>query len=393
MREVVVVDAVRSPIGRRNGSLARKLSAELLGDVLVGLFRRNDIDPSAVDQVLGGCVTQVGAQASNVVRNAWLGAGLPMEVPATTVNALCGSSQQSVTLAHGLLAGGLADVVVACGVEVMSMVPSASNVPEHSAYGLPRAGRYAELWEPTTQFQGAERIAQRWGFDRATIDAFGKGSQDCAARAWDEGRFDSQIIPVEVSVTDGGGVVVGTTTFRRDEGTRSTTLEGLAKLRPNVSEPVLGVHTAGTSSQVSDGASAALLMTAEWAERLGRRPRARLVTSAVVGSDPVLMLTGPIPATARLLARSGLRLDQIDLFEINEAFASVVLAWLASTGADPDRCNVNGGAIALGHPLGATGTMLLAKIISELERSGGRYGLISMCCGGGLGTGTIVERI
>jgi acetyl-CoA C-acetyltransferase len=393
MHEVVVVDAVRSPVGRRNGSLANKLSTELLGDVLVGLLGRNDIDPAAVDQVVGGCVTQLGVQASNVVRNSWLGAGLPLEVPATTVNTQCGSSQQATTLAHGLLAGGLADVVVTCGVEVMSMVTMGANVPTDPDYGQPRGGRYASYYEPTTQFEGAERIARAWGLDRETVDAFGKRSQDLAALAWKEGRFADQIIPIEVPVTDDAGVVIGTKAFDHDEGLRETTLEGLAKLRTNVREPVPGVHTAGNSSQVSDAASAALLMTAERAAQLGLRPRARLVESVLAGSDPVLMLTGPIPATERLLARSGLTLDQVDLFEINEAFASVVLAWLQNTGADPERVNVNGGAIALGHPLGATGTILLTKIVNELERTGGRYGLVSMCCGGGLGTGTIIERL
>ena len=272
MREVVIVDAVRSPVGRRNGSLSGKLSTDLLGDVLLGLIERNDLDPALVDQVVGGCVSQLGVQASNVIRNSWLGAGLPLEIPATTVNTQCGSSQQATTLGHGLVAGGLADVVVTCGVEVMSMVTMGANVSDPK-FGHPHDGRYATYYESTTQFIGAERIAQKWEIDREAVDVFGKRSQDLAAKAWSEGRFTSQIIPIEAVLVDEAGSS-HVKKLDRDEGLRETTLEGLAKLRTNITEPVPGVHTAGTSSQVCDGASAALLMTAERASQLGLQPRA-----------------------------------------------------------------------------------------------------------------------
>jgi acetyl-CoA C-acetyltransferase len=392
--EVVVVEAIRSAVGKRNGALAAVPAPELLADVLNALIERSGVDPAAVGHVIGGAVTQVGSQSSNVTRNAWLMAGLPLEVPAVTVTAQCGSSQEAVTVAHGLVASGLVDIVIACGVETMSRVPPMANTPQDPDYGQPRGGRFLDLYEMTTQFEAAERIAEQWGITRDEIDAFGKRSQDRAAQAWDEGRFDAQVVPLEVPVTDDNGVVVGTTTFHRDEGLRATTLEGLAGLRTNprqADRPSL--HTAGTSSQISDAAAAVLLMSAAKAAELGLRPRARLVDSVLVGSDPVLMLTGPMPATRATLARSGLSLGDIDLFEVNEAFASVVLAWQKELGADPERVNVNGGAIALGHPLGATGAILITKLVNELERRNGRYGVVSMCCGGGLGTGTIIERL
>jgi acetyl-CoA C-acetyltransferase len=392
--DVVVVEAVRSAVGKRNGALAAIPAPELLADVLQALIERSGVDPAKVGHVIGGAVTQVGSQSSNVTRNAWLMAGLPLEVPAVTVTAQCGSSQEAVTMAHALIASGLVDVAVACGVETMTRIPPMANVPEDPDYGQPRGGRFLDLYEMTTQFEAAERIAEQWELTRDDIDAFGKRSQDRAGLAWDQGRFDGQVVSLEVPVTDDGGVVVGTKTFNRDEGLRATTLEGLAGLRTNprqADRPSL--HTAGTSSQISDAAAAVLLMSTQKAGKLGVRPRARLVDSVLVGSDPVLMLTGPMPATRTVLARTGLRLDDIDLFEINEAFASVVLAWRKELDADLDRVNVNGGAIALGHPLGATGAILITKLINELERSEGRYGLVSMCCGGGLGTGTIIERL
>jgi acetyl-CoA C-acetyltransferase len=379
---VVVVDAVRTPVGRRDGSLAGMHPADLLATALDALVARTGIDPAAVGQVLGGCVGQVGAQSSNVTRTAWLAAGLPLEVPATTVNVQCGSSQQALTLAHGAVAGGLVDVAVACGVEAMSVVPMGSSVPRDPDVGRPRAGRYAERYEVTTQFEGADRIAAAWGLTRDELDEFGLQSQERAARAWSEGRFDGQIVPVAVP---------DAAPFERDECLRKTSLDALAGLRTN--QPGDGPrHTAGTSSQIADGAAAVLLMTEERAHDLDVRPRARIVDSVLVGSDPELMLTGPIPATRRLLERTGLTLDDIDLFEVNEAFASVVLAWQRELGVDPARVNPNGGAIALGHPLGATGCVLLTKALSELERTDGTTALISMCCGGGLGTGTIIER-
>jgi acetyl-CoA C-acetyltransferase len=393
MAEVVVVDAVRSAIGRRNGGLSHLYATELLGDVLNGLIARAGVDPSDVGHVLGGCVTQLGMQASNVTRNAWLGAGLPLEVPAATVNAQCGSSQEATMLAHGLLAGGLVDLAITCGVESMSQVPIGTNVPTEPDYGQPRGGRYASLYEPTTQFEGAERIAETWNLTRDELDGFGKRSQDLAAAAWAAGRFEGQIIPVDAPAVDDQGSVVGTKVFDRDEGMRATTMEGLTGLKANLRERNPAFHTAGTTSQISDGAGAVLLASAERAEQLGLRPRARIVASVLVGSDPVHMLTGPIPATRALIARSGLSLDDIDVFEVNEAFASVVLAWRKELGTDLDKVNVNGGAIALGHPLGATGAVLLTKALHELERIEGRYALVTMCCGGGLGTGTILERV
>jgi acetyl-CoA C-acetyltransferase len=391
VHEVVVVDAVRSPIGKRNGGLSHKHVNELLGDVLTGLLRRSELDGSAVDQVIGGCVVQYGMQSSNVTRNAWLTAGLPLEVPGVTVNVQCGSSQEAFTLAHAQVAGGLADVVIACGVESMSQIPIHSAAPLEGP-SQPRGGRYAELYEPTSQFEGADRIAEKWGFTRPELEVFGKRSQDLAAQAWAEGRYDSQIIAIEAPVVDVNGEIVGTKLVARDEGLRATTLEGLAALKAvQADRDPVGRHTAGTASQISDGASAALLMTAQKAAELGVRARARVVESVLVGCDPVLMLTGPIPATKLLLQRSGWELGDIDLFEVNEAFAAVVCAWAKETGVDIDRVNVNGGAIAMGHPLGGTGTILVAKMLHELERTGGRRGLISMCCGGGLGTGTLLE--
>jgi len=394
MGEVVIVEAVRSAVGKRNGALSKLHAAELLGDVQAALVQRTGIDPAAVGHVIGGCVGQVGMQASNVTRQAWLGAGLPLEVPSVTVNTQCGSSQEAVTLGHAMVASGLADLVVACGVESMSQVPMGANTPTEPDYGHPRAGRYAEIYEPTTQFEGGDRIVETWGLTREELDVFGKRSQDLAAAAWNEGRFDGQIVPINAPVVDDDGNVIGTKVFDRDEGLRATTLEALAKLKVNQpNRQPASYHTAGTSSQISDGAGALLLTTPERAEALGLRPRARIVASVLVGSDPVHMLTGPIPATRALLERTGLTLDDIDIVEINEAFASVVLAWQKELQPDPDRVNVNGGAIALGHPLGATGSILVTKAVHELERRQGRYALITMCCGGGLGTGTIIERV
>ncbi|MGD9793813.1 MAG: steroid 3-ketoacyl-CoA thiolase [Acidimicrobiia bacterium] len=393
MAEVVIVEAVRSAIGKRNGGLSLMDPVELLGDVQKGLIDRAGIDPLEVGHVLGGCINQLGNQAANVVRNAWLGAGLPLEVPAATVQSQCGSSQEAHTLAHAMVGSGLVDVAVACGIESMSRVPIGSANPDDSPYGIPRGGRYKTVYEPTTQFEACERIAEHWGITRQELEKFGKLSQDRAAQAWAEGRFDGQIIPINAPVADDNGNIVGRKVIDRDEGMRETTLEGLAKLKPNMKDRNPAFHTAGTSSQIVDGASAVLMMTPKKAEQLGLEPKARIVDSVLAGSDPVMMLTGPIPATKLLLERTGLSLDDIDLFEINEAFASVVLAWSKETGAPIAKTNPNGGAIALGHPLGATGTILITKAVHELERTGGRYALISMCCGGGMATGTIIERL
>ncbi|WP_182379264.1 acetyl-CoA C-acyltransferase [Nocardioides sp. WS12] len=389
MPEVVIVEAVRSAVGKRKGTLTHTESPDLLADVYAALFDRVALDPVLVGQVLTGCVGQVGQQSGNVGRTAWLSAGLPLTVPATTIQTQCGSSQQATTLAHGLVASGLVDIAVAAGVESMSQVPlGAAN---NDDYGVARNDRYANHYEVTSQFEGADRIAQKWGLTRTDLEAFALRSQQLAASAVADGRFDSQIVAIEAISVDEGGNRSGTVSFRRDEAPRESSLEGLAGLKTNL--PDDGLHTAGTSSQIADGASALLLTTPEAAERLGLRPRARVVDSVLVGSDPELMLTGPIPATHTLLERTGLSVDDIDVFEVNEAFASVVLAWQREIGASLEKVNPNGGAIGLGHPLGATGGILLTKALNELERTSSRYGLVTMCCGGGVGTGTIIERL
>jgi acetyl-CoA C-acetyltransferase len=392
MTDVVLVEAVRSPIGRRNGGLSSVHPADLLATVLSDLVSRSGIDPAAVGQVVTGCVSQVGEQSFNIGRTAWLSAGLPLTTAATTVDTQCGSSQQATNVATSLVGSGVVDVAVACGVELMSRVPIGSNSSKKLGLGVPIPKTYFGQYEFTSQFEGAERIADKWGITRADTDAFGLASQQRAATAWSEGRFDTQVVGIDAPDVDDEGKPTGTThRVERDEGLRDTTLDALANLKP-VARPD-GVHTAGNSSQISDGASAVLVTTAEKAAALGLTPRARVVDTCLVGVDPVLMLTGPIDATQRLLDRTGLAIGDIDLFEINEAFASVVLAWQREVGADPERTNPNGGAIALGHPLGATGTFLMAKALHELERRDGSTALVSMCCGGGLGTGTIIERI
>jgi acetyl-CoA C-acetyltransferase len=389
---VVIVDAVRTPIGKRGGGLSTMHPAEVLGVVQRAIVDRSGIDPSAVGQVVGGCVSQVGEQAFNVTRTAWLAAGLPLNVAATTVDTQCGSSQQATNLATSLVGSGVVDVAIACGVEVMSRIPIGSNGNKNLGLGVPIPKTYFEQYEMTSQFEGAERIADKWGITRDDTDAFGLSSQQRAAQAWAEGRFDGQYVTVDAPDVDDDGKPTGTShTVTRDEGIRETSREKLATLKPVAREN--GVHTAGNSSQISDGAAAVLMMTEERAAQLGLTPRARVVDTCLVGVDPVLMLTGPIDATQHLLQRTGLGIDDIDVFEINEAFASVVLAWQKEVGADPAKTNPNGGAIALGHPLGGTGAFLLTKALYELERSGGKYGLVSMCCGGGLGTGTIIERL
>ena len=390
MTEVVIVEAVRTPVGKRNGGLSTNHPADTLGAVQRAVIDRAGIDPAVVEQVVSGCVSQIGEQAFNIGRTAWLAAGLPQEVAATTVDTQCGSSQQATGIAAALVAAGIADVTVACGVEAMSRVPIGSNAK--GDFGRPIPKSYFDRYEFTSQFEGAERIADKWGITRADTDQFGFRSQQLAAQAWAEGRFESQIVPVEVPELDEEGNPTGTTrTISRDEGLRETTLEKLGTLKPVAREN--GVHTAGTSSQISDGAAALLLTSPEKAAELGLKARARIVDTCLVGVDPVLMLTGPIDATRRLLDRTGLTIADIDTFEINEAFASVVLAWAKEFDVPMDKVNPNGGAIALGHPLGGTGAVLITKALHELERTGGRYGLISMCCGGGLGTGTIIERL
>ncbi len=390
MNEVVIVEAVRSPIGRRNGGLSTIHPAELLGRVQSELISRAGIDPAEVGQVVGGCVSQVGEQTFNVARTAWLAAGLPLSVAATTVDTQCGSSQQATNLATALVASGVVDTAVACGVEVMSRVPI--GAPMRTDFGRPTPNTYFEQYEMTSQFEGAERIAEKWGISRSDCDEFGLRSQQLAAQAWAEGRFETQIVPIDAPDVDDEGTPTGTThRVERDEGLRETTLEALANLKPVGREN--GVHTAGSSSQISDGAAAVLLMTRQKAEQLGLTPRARIVDTCNVGVDPVLMLTGPIDATRHLLARTGMSMSDIDLTEINEAFASVVLAWAKELEPDMDTVNPNGGAIALGHPLGGTGAFLMTKALHELERTDGEHALVTMCCGGGLGTGTIIQRL
>jgi len=392
MTEVVIVDAVRTPIGRRNGGLSTVHPADLLATVLREVVGRSGIDAKEVDQVVAGCVSQVGAQSFNIGRTAWLTAGLPLSTAATTVDTQCGSSQQATNVASSLVAAGAVDVAVACGVELMSRVPIGSNSAKALGLGVPIPKTYFGQYEFTSQFEGAERIADKWGVTRPDTDELGLASQQRAAQAWAEGRFDTQIVPVDAPDVDDAGEPTGTThNVARDEGLRDTSLEALAGLKP-VGRPD-GVHTAGSSSQISDGAAALLMTTAEKARALGLRPRARVVDTCLVGVDPVLMLTGPIVATQRLLARTGVAMADIDLIEINEAFASVVLAWQRELGADLERTNPNGGAIALGHPLGCTGAFLMTKAVHELERADQSLALVTMCCGGGLGTGTLIERV
>jgi acetyl-CoA C-acetyltransferase len=387
MPEAVIVDVLRTPVGRRNGSLSGVHPADLLADVLGALIERSGVDPSQVGQVIGGCVDQVGEQTINISRTAWLAAGLPISVAATTVDAQCGSSQQATALAAALVASGSVDLAIGCGVEAMSRVPMGSTTSDE-AFGHPIPASYEDRFEWTTQFEGAERIADKWEISRAETDEFGLRSQQLAQAAWSERRFDDQIVAIEAPVpgSDGEKKV-----FDRDEGLRETTLDALAGLKP-VARPD-GVHTAGNSSQVSDGASAILIASPERAAELGLRVRARIVDSCLIGSDPELMLTGPIDATRLLLDRNGMTVDDVDHFEINEAFASVVIAWQRELAADFDRVNPNGGAIALGHPLGGTGGILIAKTVSELARADKQIGLVTMCCGGGLGTGMLVERV
>jgi acetyl-CoA C-acetyltransferase len=392
MSDVVIVEAVRTPVGKRNGGLSTVHPVDLLAAAQRAVVERSGVDPTEIGQVITGCVSQVGEQAFNIGRTAWLTAGLPLTVANTTVDTQCGSSQQATNLGTALVAAGVVDAAVAGGVEVMSRVPIGASGRKELGLGIPIPRSYFPQYEMTSQFEGAERIADKWGITRADTDAFGFRSQQRAAAAWAEDRFGPQIVSIEAPELDGEGKPTGTTrTISRDEGLRETTLEKLATLKPVARED--GVHTAGSSSQISDGAAAVLLMSAERAAALGLRPRARIVDTCLVGVDPILMLTGPIDATERLLERNGLSASDIDVAEINEAFASVVLAWQKELGFTDAQTNPNGGAIALGHPLGGTGAVLLTKALHELERTGGRYGLVSMCCGGGIGTGTIIERL
>jgi acetyl-CoA acyltransferase len=387
MNSAVIVDAVRTPAGKNGGKLKDWHPASLGAHVLQALAARNPIDVEMIDDVIFGCVMQVGPQTLNVARNSVLTAGWPETVPATTVDRQCGSSQQAIHFAAQGVMSGAYDAVVAGGVEAMSQVPLGASLIKDMAFPFPpkMMERYAETGLPH-QGIGAEMIADEWGFSRADLDAFGALSQQRAERAAAEGRFEREIVAVRIETEN------GEEPMRIDEGIRpGTTAEKLANLKPAFKED--GKHTAGNSSQIADGASAVLIMNEEKAKALGLRPRARFVSFALAGTDPVTMLKGPIPATRKILEKSGLSLDDIDLIEINEAFASVVLAWQKETGADMNRVNVNGGAIALGHPLGATGSKLMSTLLCELERTEGRYGMQLMCEGGGLANATIIERI
>jgi acetyl-CoA C-acetyltransferase len=390
MSEVYIVEAARSPLGKRRGGLSTLHAVDLLAAIQKAAVDRSGVDPKAIGSAIGGCVSQVGEQAYNVTRTAWLSAGLPIEVPGMTVDSQCGSSQQASTLAAGLVGSGLEDLVLACGVETMSRLPLGANFSDKKL-GRPLPPSYFARFAYASQFEGAEMIAKEYGITRAQCDAFGLRSQQRAAAAWKGGHFEREVVPLDAPLVDAEGKSTGETQrVARDEGLRDTSLEKLATLDAVVEG---GLHTAGSSSQITDG-SAAVLFASEAAVKVhGLKPRARVVYTTLVGVDPVTMLKGPIPATRKLLAKTGLKIHDIDVFEVNEAFASVVLAWQKELQPPEERVNPNGGAIALGHPTGATGARLITTALHELERTGGRRALISMCCGGGLGTGTILERV
>jgi acetyl-CoA C-acetyltransferase len=387
MGNPVIVDAVRTPLGKRGGWLAGVHPAELLGFAQKTVLERAGIDPALVDQVIGGCVTQAGEQSNGMVRRAWLHAGLPQRTGGTSIDAQCGSGQQAAHLVNDMVRAGTIDVGIACGVESMSRVPLGANVPPGT--GDPRP----DSWDIDLpdQFTAADRIAANRGLTREDLDAFGLASQQKARVAVDEGRFKREIAPLSAAQVDKERRLTGETlVVDADQGLRDTTLEGLAALRTVRPD---GLHTAGTSSQITDGASAVLIMDSDLAASLGLKPRARIVQQCLVGSDPYYHLDGPIDATQRLLDRSGMSISDFDLFEVNEAFAAVVLSWAQQHKIDLDKVNVNGGAIALGHPVGSTGTRLITTALHELERRDASTALISMCAGGAMATGTIIERI
>jgi acetyl-CoA C-acetyltransferase len=379
--EAVIVGAVRTPIGKKNGALSGLHAAQILGAVQVEVIKRAGIEPSLVEQVIGGCVSQAGEQALNVTRTSWLAAGLPYETAATTVDTQCGSAQQANHLIAGLIEAGGIDVGIACGIEAMSRVGLGSNVINGPGSFIPPGWTL----DMPNQFEGAERIAKNRGITRDDVDAFGLASQQKAAKAWADGRFDREIMSIEAPNADGQLVVVD-----KDQGLRDTTLEGLAKLKPVIDG---GIHTAGNSSQISDGAAAVLWMSAAKAKELGLTPRARIRSQVVVGTDPYYLLDGPVDATRAILKKSGMTMKDIDLIEVNEAFASVVLSFQRVHDADMDKINVNGGAIAIGHPVGSTGSRLITTALHELERSDKNTALVTMCCGGAIGTATILERL
>jgi acetyl-CoA acyltransferase len=384
-REVVIVEAARTPIGRgheEKGYYKDIHASSLLAKTYSELIERAGIEPSVVEDAIAGCAQQFGEQGINIARNAWLEAGLPIETPATTIDRQCGSAQQAVNFGAALVASGVLDTVIGGGVEHMGHISFADGMQVMQEHGMAFSPQLMERYNLVPQGISAEMIADKWEIPRSELDEIGLRSHQLAARATEEGRFEREIIPFTVNGD----------TYVSDQGIRpDTNLEKLAELKPAFKED--GKITAGNSSQVSDGAAAVLLMTREKADQLGLKPRARVLDQTTVGVDPVLMLTGPIPATKKLLDRNGMKLDDIDLIEINEAFASVVAAWRRELEPDMDRVNVNGGAIALGHPLGSTGARLITTLLHELERSDKELGLVTMCCGGGLGTGTVIQRV
>ncbi len=383
-REVVIVEAVRTPIGRghpEKGYYKDIHPSNLLAKVYGEMFERSGVDPAETGDVVTGCAQQFGEQGVNIGRNAWLEAGLPIETPATTIDRQCGSAQQAVNFAAALIATGVHDVAIGSGVEHMGHISFADGYEVMKEHGSPFSPELMDRYNLIPQGLSAEMIADKWEIPRSELDELGVRSQELAAKATQEGRFEREVVPFSVNGD----------TYVADQGLRETTLEALANLKPAFKED--GKITAGNSSQVSDGAAGVLLMARERADALGLKPRARIYDQTTVGVDPVIMLTGPIPATEKLLERNGMKMDDIDLVEINEAFASVVAAWRRELDPDMDRVNVNGGAIALGHPLGSTGARLITTLLHEMERTDKEMGLVTMCCGGGLGTGTLIERI
>src|SRR3954453_10693222 len=383
-REVVIVEAVRTPIGRgheEKGYYKDVHPSNLLAKVYSELFERTGVDPAETGDVIAGCAQQFGEQGVNIGRNAWLEPALPIETPATTIDRQCGSAQQAVNFAATLIASGVHDVAIGGGVEHMGHISFADGYSVMKEHGAPFSPELMERYNLIPQGLSAEMIADQWEIPRSELDELGVRSQQLAAKATEEGRFEREIVPFSVNGD----------TYMTDQGLRETTLEGLANLKPAFKED--GKITAGNSSQVSDGAAAVLLMSRDKADELGLKPRARIYDQTTVGVDPVIMLTGPIPATRKLLERNGMAMDDIDLVEINEAFASVVAAWRRELDPDMDRVNVNGGAIALGHPLGSTGARLITTLLHEMERSDKEMGLVTMCCGGGLGSGTLIQRV
>ncbi|MFM7687054.1 MAG: steroid 3-ketoacyl-CoA thiolase [Ilumatobacteraceae bacterium] len=391
MNQPVIVEAGRTAVGKRNGHFADVHASHLLSKAQVGVLQRAGVDPGEVGQVVGGCVTQAGEQASNVTRTAWLTAGLPYQVAGTTIDCQCGSSQQANHMIANLISAGAIDVGMACGVEHMSKVWLGANVPRvDDTTFINGSSKPADFSiDMPDQFGAAERIAQRRGITRDRVDMLGLISQQKALRATEEGRFEREIIPVDVTLADGTSVTV-----TRDQGLRDTTAEKLAALNPVMPT---GIHTAGNSSQISDGAAAVLWMSEERAKAEGLRPRARLVAQCLVGSDPYYHLDGPVDATRKLFDMTGMTMNDIDIVEINEAFASVVLSWASVYGVSDDdlvnKVNVNGGAIAIGHPVGSTGSRLITTALHELERRDAEFALVTMCCGGAVATGTIIQRI